>query len=243
MILIVISLFFLIMDLINSKQSFLKLNKEIIVPYNLTYDFVYFDDIINNSNYIIIDVREPEEYKAYHINNSINLRHGDILRNNSTLNELIKISKDKIIALYCYSNVFTIDGDGRSGNVASFLKDKNISVKVISGGIKNMPEKNIISGDSSLFLFENVPINNFDSDCIVQFTYLKTALLKNQNEILSYKYPASYLTTFEWDKIMDKVNTKKCVALCIDRGTCFYARLFGMKLIKQGGEFEGFILK
>lgn len=54
------------------------------------------DDIINDNNYIIIDVRTKEEYDEGHVINAVNIPYDEI-------DETIDLDKSKDILVYCKS--------------------------------------------------------------------------------------------------------------------------------------------
>ena len=72
------------------------------------------NEIIKNDNYIIIDVRTTEEYKEFHVKDSINIPYDEI--NNET-----ELDKNKTILVYCKS--------GKRSNMAyQTLKDLGYEV-------------------------------------------------------------------------------------------------------------------
>ena len=79
---------------------------------------------LNNNEAILIDVREPEEYKAVHI-------EGAHLKSMSTLAETFnEVPKDQTIYCLCHMG-------GRSTRVADFLRSKGYTKVVnILGGIQ-----------------------------------------------------------------------------------------------------------
>ena len=54
--------------------------------------------ILEEGNYVIVDVRSPEEYKEGHIKSAINIPV-------DTINENVKLDKSKKILVYCRSGV------------------------------------------------------------------------------------------------------------------------------------------
>ncbi|MFT4303872.1 MAG: rhodanese-like domain-containing protein [Candidatus Woesearchaeota archaeon] len=241
---IIILLIIQIINLYNAKKTYDSINRIILIPENLTYDTITFQEAINNQDYIIIDVREPEEHQSFHLKNSLNIPHGELLRNPEVIQYLNENYPNKTFVLYCYSNRFTEQGDGRSGNAASYLNELNISVKAIMGGINHFAEQTrlIIYNKSATYNIQDIAIKRAKSKCIVEFTYIKTGI-KTENDKYYVDYPAAYLTKKEWEKILTIANDSKCHATCIDAATCFYAQIFGARLNKQNGEFEGYILK
>ncbi len=79
----------------------------------------------NNPDFVIIDVRTPEEFADGHIENALNIDYySEIFRD-----ELNKLDKNKTYLVYCRSG-------GRSGNALNIMKELNFrEVYNISGGI------------------------------------------------------------------------------------------------------------
>ena len=61
-----------------------------------TKEEVSLEKIVEEGNYIILDVRSIHEYKDNHIENAINIPHDKIDSN-------IDLDKDKVILVYCRS--------------------------------------------------------------------------------------------------------------------------------------------
>ena len=79
----------------------------------------------NNSNFVIIDVRTPEEYESGHIENAINI---DFYSDNFK-DELKKLDKNKNYLVYCRSG-------NRSGSSLEIMEELGFKEAYhISGGI------------------------------------------------------------------------------------------------------------
>lgn len=79
------------------------------------------DEIINNKNYIIVDVRDDKEYRKNHIPGAVNISMNDI--------RLAQFDKTKIIVLYC-------EHGGNSMVAARELAKRGFQVKTVVGGMK-----------------------------------------------------------------------------------------------------------
>ena len=79
----------------------------------------------DNPNFVILDVRTPEEYLSGHIENAVNLDYySDTFRN-----DLDKLDKNKTYIIYCRSG-------GRSGNALNIMKELDFrEVYNVLGGI------------------------------------------------------------------------------------------------------------
>ncbi|MFW6014205.1 MAG: rhodanese-like domain-containing protein [Candidatus Nanoarchaeia archaeon] len=216
---------------------------------SFNYSLITLSESLNDSKYIILDVREPEEYFARHLKGALNFRQGDIHYNEKTLEYLKDISGNKTFATYCHENRHTRGGDGRSAMTAQFLIENNVSAVVIEGGMRKfLLYRNIINenyfyslGMFIFYYYSAQELEKIDSSCVIRFEKEKT-IFETENKSHNFDVNSGFMTTHEWGKMMNLADEKSCTGECVDRPTCFYARLFGMRLDLQGGEFKGFVL-
>ena len=78
----------------------------------------------NNPDFVIIDVRTPEEFAEEHIENAINLDY----YSETFRDELNKLDKNKTYVVYCRSGK-------RSGNALTIMKELNFREAYNIGGI------------------------------------------------------------------------------------------------------------
>lgn len=247
--LLFISVFLILnfIELHNARKNFQRLEytpNQILNITSFNYSFIDINEISNLSDYKIIDVREPEEFLRMHITGAENYRHGDIFRDESLL-EKFK-SENKTFLVYCFKNYYQNSSDGRSAIVAQFLLNNNISAKVINGGIKKVLEdrKDILIEDLNYELYDlsDYNIDYKENNCIMRFTNEYTELITKENHIV-VNIGAGFLTSNEWDNFLYHSKKKECITKCLDRPTCFYANIFGMRLDNNGGKYMGFVLK
>ena len=81
----------------------------------------------NNSNLLIVDIREKEKYERDHIEGAINYDYNLIMKSNYFGEQ---ITKDKRIVLYC-------DRGGRSIYATRRLRGLGYNVASLLGGIEN----------------------------------------------------------------------------------------------------------
>lgn len=79
------------------------------------------DGIINNENYVIVDVRDTEEYNKNHIPGAIHISMNQIRQ--------AQFDKEKIIVLYC-------EHGGNSMVAARELARRGFQVKTLVGGMR-----------------------------------------------------------------------------------------------------------
>ena len=249
--LVFLSIFFLSFELYTAYKE----NQGDVMPVDepekvdFNYSLIPLEESLNRSEYIILDVREPEEYFARHVKGALNVRLGDIQRNEKKLNYLKNISGNKTFATYCHENRYTRVGDGRSGMATQFLLDNNLSAVVIEGGMREFLFKRSVINENYFyslgkFIFYSYPAQEIDyseSSCVARFAKNKT-LIQTQDQSINLSVNSGFMTTHEWGEIMNIIGNNTCTAECVDRPTCFYARLFGMRLDLQGGQFKGFVV-
>lgn len=90
-----------------------------------------FHELLNDKNsiekYLIIDLRDKQEYEEYHVRNAINIEYDEFM----DIDDYDRIiDKNKYIILYC-------DRGGRSIYAAKKLGVFGYNVKSLAGGINN----------------------------------------------------------------------------------------------------------
>jgi phage shock protein E len=80
-------------------------------------------------NYVVIDVREPEEYAGGHVNGAINIPPAELM---SGTEKLTSIAKDAPIILYCLS--------GSRSNVSKNVLESMGYTNIINGISKQQIE-------------------------------------------------------------------------------------------------------
>lgn len=82
---------------------------------------------LNNENLVIIDLRDEDKYKQYHIDKAINYSY-ELLMKSSFFCD--KITRDKEIVLYC-------DRGGRSIYATRKLRNMGYNAASLLGGLDN----------------------------------------------------------------------------------------------------------
>ena len=235
-------------ELYQVSQAFQRLNSSLSYDSlnitNLSYDDVPVLETLDSSKYVIIDVREPVEYMGLHLEGAINIRLGDIFRDDKTLEYLRNLSQERTLALYCYQNKYSEVGDGRSGLVAQYLLANNISAKVITGGISGIPRNlGLLNRDGDFIIddIEKTMIRSADTTCVLNLVG-NVVKLEKHNETLKISADVVYLTSEEWKRLLDFSGQETCHVVCDNLGSCYYGNIFGLNLEMQGGKYEGHVL-
>ena len=93
------------------------------------------DGYVKNKRALIIDVREPADYEAKHIENSINIPFEKLEK------EYHKMPRDLMLILYC-------ERGGSSMLAAKELFDRGYVVKALIGGIRGYKGKYLVKENS-----------------------------------------------------------------------------------------------
>ncbi len=91
-----------------------------------------FQNMINEQNTILLDVRSPEEYTEGHIDGALNIN----VNGEDFQQEIVKLDKSKIILVYCQAG-------RRSSSAANILASKGYKVVNLIGGISEWSENNL----------------------------------------------------------------------------------------------------
>lgn len=89
-----------------------------------------FNRILKNEKNVLIDVREKDEFSGGHIKGAVNIPMNSIPNEIDYLEKNLK--EGKSILVYCLSG-------GRSNGVGRWLKERNINVIDLHGGIMSWP--------------------------------------------------------------------------------------------------------
>jgi len=105
-------------------------NDQIIEDVNLEEAFALMEDNRSNQNFVIIDVRTPEEYASGHIEKAINLD----FYSETFKDELDTLDRDKVYLIYCRSA-------NRSGKALNIMAELGFSeVYNMLGGMARWEE-------------------------------------------------------------------------------------------------------
>ena len=104
---------------------FLTFSCDYLSPTDINFisdsDFIEMQEI----DYILLDVRTPDEFSSGYIKNAINLD----FYSETFQNDILSLPKDETIVLYCRTN-------NRSSKTANILKENGFrEISVLEGGI------------------------------------------------------------------------------------------------------------
>ena len=122
-------------------ENILKIHNSKLIPY------IQVEDLKKNSNYIILDTRETNEYKTSHLSNAVNIGYKNF--KSSTIKSIVK-NKNSPIVVYCSLGI-------RSEKIGNKLQKMGYTnVQNLYGGIFEWKNKGNIVVDSTNVVTQNV---------------------------------------------------------------------------------------
>lgn len=122
---------------IQTETNTAKSETQIQIIENITPEKAYIltQENKDNPNFVILDVRTPEEFLGEHIENAVNLDYySDTIRN-----DLDKLDKNKTYLIYCRSG-------RRSGNALNIMKELDFrKVYNMLGGISKWKSEGLLT--------------------------------------------------------------------------------------------------
>jgi len=97
---------------------------QVIEKISAREGFNLIQDNLDNQDFVIIDVRTPEEYAVEHIENAININFSS----ETSRDEMNKLNKDKTYLIYCLSG-------NRSGQALTVMEELGFKEVYDIGGI------------------------------------------------------------------------------------------------------------
>ena len=122
-------------------ENILKTHNNKLIPY------IQAEDLKKNSNYIILDTREANEYKTSHLSNAVNIGYKNF--KSSTIKSIVK-NKNSPIVVYCSLGI-------RSEKIGNKLQKMGYTnVQNLYGVIFEWKNKGNIVVDSTNVVTQNV---------------------------------------------------------------------------------------
>nr|WP_295769713.1 rhodanese-like domain-containing protein [Rhodoferax sp.] len=192
----------------------------------------------------LIDVREPEEFELGHIPSAQNSRYADLLGPNRTL-----LRRD-------IPNVLVCDSGWRSGEICTELNRLGYPCRFLDGGYA----KWTLEGRSMASMREGKgpglqSLPHYDQEAVLLDTPDVAALVHNQNAQLIDVRPADEFTqshlpgainipmrealTTDINIAIQRLSPGPLIAVCYDSRSCFYSKVFGLRVSRMGVLYAG----
>ena len=215
-------------------------------PGQPVHNILMSDIVADWKNFVIIDVREPEEYSQGRLKGALNFRLGELLNNELARRNMIQQAGDKKRVFYCH------DGD-RSTLAASTIESEFGGTNyVMDRGFRQIHENDeyrmywegstdILPGGKE---YDRTPV--LKGDDITASTLIDLSLtykppvrtLKGKTIIHA---PILLMSDAQIDATIASLGTEPVIALCNSKVSCFSTRIFRYRLKQHGLKLSGFV--
>lgn len=202
------------------------------------------------NNFVIIDVREPEEYSTGSLKGSLNYRLGELLNNEQARRDMIQQAGDKKRVFYCH------DGDRSTLAASTIASEFGGTNYVMDRGFKqiqaNDEYRTYWEGSTDILPegrdYERTPVlkwNEVTASTLIELslpyrppvrTVKGKTILHAPILLMSDAQINAFIASF-----IDLPGTGPVIALCNSKVSCFSTRIFRYRLEQHGLKLSGFV--
>ena len=208
---------------------------------------ILMSDIVADwENFVIIDVREPEEYSQGRLKGSLNYRLGELLNNELARRNMKQQSGDKKRVFYCH------DGD-RSTLAASMIESEFGGTNyVMDLGFRQIQENDeyrtywegstdILPGGRD---YERTPVlkwNDVTASTLIELSLPYKPPVRTVKGKAIIHAPILLMSDAQINAFIASLGTEPVIALCNSKVSCFSTRIFRYRLEQHGLKLSGFV--
>ena len=219
-------------------------------PRQPVHNILMSDIVADWKNFVIIDVREPEEYSEGRLKGSLNYRLGELLNNELARRNMIQQSGDKKRVFYCH------DGD-RSTLAASMIEGEFGGTNyVMDRGFRQIQDNDehrtywegstdILPGGSD---YERTPVLKWDdvtASTLIELSLPYRPPVRTVKGKTIIHAPILLMSDAQINafiaSLINSLGTEPVIALCNSKVSCFSTRIFRYRLEQHGLTLSGFI--
>ena len=219
-------------------------------PRHPVHNILMSDIVADWNNFVIIDVREPEEYSQGRLKGSLNYRLGELLNNEQARRHMIQQSGNKKRVFYCH------DGD-RSTLAASMIESEFGGMNyVMERGFRqiqgNDEYRTYWEGSTDILPggmdYERTPIlkwGDVTASTLVDLTLPYKPPVRTVKGKTIIHAPILLMSDAQLNAfiatLIDSLGAEPIIALCNSKVSCFSTRIFRYRLEQQGLKLSGFV--
>ena len=204
------------------------------------------DIVADWKNFVIIDVREPEEYSQGRLKGSLNYRLGELLNNELARRNMIQQSGDKKRVFYCH------DGD-RSTLAASMIESEFGGTNyVMDLGFRQIQEndeyRTYWEGSTDILPggidYERTPVLKWDdvtASALIELSLPYKPPVRTVKGKTIIHAPILLMSDAQINAFITSLGTEPVIALCNSKVSCFSTRIFRYRLEQHGLKLSGFV--
>ncbi len=203
--------------------------------------------LAHSDQYVVIDVREKEEFSQGRIRNSLNYRLGEIFNEEKIRQEIIEKTKGKKRVFYCH------DGE-RSMIAAQTIEAEfggdNIVLRKGYQQIRNNKNSHTIWEGSLIHLLPNdqkdhrrlwLRKKNVHVNTLVDLSFRTHESVPGLEGKHFLPAPILLMSNQQIDQLIQSLGDEPVIALCNSKVSCFSTRILRYRLEERGLSLAGFV--
>jgi rhodanese-related sulfurtransferase len=209
------------------------------------HNILMSDIVADWKTFVIIDVREPEEYSEGRLKGSLNYRLGELLNNELARRNMIQQAGDKKRVFYCH------DGD-RSTLAASMIESEFGGTNyAMDRGFRQIQENDeyrtywegttdILPGGRE---YERTPVLKDDvtASTLIELSLPYKPPVRTVKGKTIIHAPILLMSDAQINAFITSLGTEPVIALCNSKVSCFSTRIFRYRLEQNGLKLSGFV--
>ena len=236
------------LQMVDSEQQKSSEFSRLADPLQPVHNIPMSDIVADWNNFVIIDVREPEEYSEGRLKGSLNYRLGELLNNELARSDMIQQAGDKKRVFYCH------DGD-RSTLAASRIESEFGGTNyTMDRGFRQIQENDehrtywegstdILPGGKD---YERTPVlkaEDVTANTLIDLTLQYKPPVRTVKGKTIIHAPILLMSDAQINAFIAslKTGTEPIIALCNSKVSCFSTRIFRYRLEQNGLELSGLI--
>jgi rhodanese-related sulfurtransferase len=210
------------------------------------HNILMTDIVADWENFVIIDVREPEEYSEGRLKGSLNYRLGELLNNELARRNMMQQAGDKKRVFYCH------DGDRSTLAASTIASEFGGTNYVMDLGFRQIQENeeyrtywegstDILPGGMD---YERTPVLKWDdvtASTMVDLSLPYRPPVRTVKGKTIIHAPIMLMSDDQINTFIDSLGTEPVIALCNSKVSCFSTRIFRYRLEQHGLKLSGFV--
>lgn len=197
--------------------------------------------------YLVVDVREPEEFSQGHLRGAVHFRLGELLQNPRAIEVLMRALDGKIPVFYCH------DGERSQLAAERFQRVVGGPVFYVRKGyqaLRRLPDPHLVwEGDLRLLLPPGhedhmrlwLRKRDVPTDTLIDLSMRPHQRVKGLEGKRFIHAPILLMSDQQIDALIRSLGPGPVVALCNSKVSCFSTRILRYRLEARGRTLAGFV--
>lgn len=192
--------------------------------------------------YVVVDIREEEEFAQGHVKGALHRRLGDVLSDRAMQEEILSRGAEKTLVFFCH--------DGERSRIAADFFEKNYGIVtlVVRDGFKELRRSDELADtlwDGTLRyvlpydFWKDLRARDYKLDRIDERGMIIDVSDASHGENMLHA-PIMRMSSAAVENVLKIIGRQSFSVVCDARVSCFYAKLLGYRAEKRGAKFEGY---